>query len=84
MVQTCAWLEQVELAHEALDLGDRPACVAGLRQAEAAFARIPVLADGYCRGEWENWYRGCKKLNVSATLKRTREVLEQSRQASAS
>ena len=80
MVQTCAWLEQVELAHEALDLGDRPACVAALAQAEAAFAQIPVLAEGYCRGEWENWYRGCKKLNVSATLKRTRDVLEQSRQ----
>ena len=47
---------------------------------EAAFAQISVLADGYCRGEWQNWYRGCKKLNVSSTLKRTREVLEQSRQ----
>ena len=79
MVQTCAWLEQVELAHEALDLGDRPACMAALAQAEAAFAQIPVLADGYCRGEWQNWYRGCKKLNVLATLKRTREVLEQAK-----
>ena len=80
MVQTCAWLEQVELAHEAIDLGDRrPACES-LAQAEAAFAQIPVLAEGYCRGEWENWYRGCKKLNVSATLKRTRDVLDQSRQ----
>jgi NAD(P)-dependent dehydrogenase (short-subunit alcohol dehydrogenase family) len=83
MVQTCQWLEQVEIAHEALDLGDLAACVAGLEQAEAAFARIPVLAEGYCRGEWENWYRGCKKLNVSSVLKRTREVLEQARQASA-
>ena len=32
MVQTCAWLEQVERAHEALDLGDRPACVAASRR----------------------------------------------------
>lgn len=80
MVQTCVWLEQIELAHEAIDLGDRPACEAALARAEAAFAQIPSLAEGYCRGEWENWYRGCKKLNVSATLKRTRDVLEQAKQ----
>jgi hypothetical protein len=82
MVQACVWLEQVELAHEAFDRGDRQACTEALAQAEAAFARIPILADDYCRGEWENWYRGCKKLNVSATLKRTRDILEQSRQES--
>lgn len=81
MVQTCAWLERAELADAALDRGDRPACVESLAQAEAAFARIPLLAESYCRGDWENWYRGCKKLNVSATLKRTREVLEQARQS---
>jgi hypothetical protein len=82
MVRACTWLEQVERAHEALDLGDRPACATALTQAEAAFARIPVLAEGYCRGTWTHWYRGCKKLNVSATLKRTRDVLEKSRQVS--
>lgn len=76
MVQTCEWLEQIELAHEALDGGDRQTCAAALARAEAAFAQIPILADGYCRGDWENWYRGCKKLNVAATLKRTRDVLE--------
>jgi hypothetical protein len=83
MVQTCAWLEQIEMAHEAIDLGDRSACAAALTQAEAAFARIPVLAEGYCHTAWEDWYRGCKKLNVSATWKRTREVLELARQAPA-
>jgi hypothetical protein len=80
MVQACAWLEQVELAHEALDRGNRSACTEALANAETAFAQIPVLAEGYCRGPWENWYRGCKKLNVTATLKRTRDVLEQARQ----
>jgi hypothetical protein len=81
MVQTCAWLEQIELVHEAIDRGNRPACAAALAQAEAAFAQIPVLAEGYCRGAWEDWYHGCKELNVSATFQRTHEVLEQSRQA---
>lgn len=79
MVQTCAWLEQVALAHEALDLGHLTACVEALARAEASFGEIPVLAEGYCQRQWKNWYRGCKKLNVSATLKRTRDVLELAR-----
>ena len=81
MIQVCEWLEHVEFASDALDRGDRAACAASLVQAEAAFARIPALAEGYCRGQWADWYRGCKKLNVSATLKRTRDVLEQARRS---
>jgi hypothetical protein len=81
MLQMSTWLEQVELAHEALDLGNLPACADALAGADAAFARIPVLAADYCRGPWENWYRGTKKINVTATLKRTRDVLEQARQS---
>lgn len=71
------WLEQVERAQEALDRGDRAACAAALAGAEAAFARIPGLAADYCRGPWENWYRGTKKINLTATLQRTRDVLVQ-------
>lgn len=81
MIHICEWLKHVEFAGDALDRGDRPACASSLVQAEAAFARIPALAEGYCRGQWADWYRGCKKLNVSATLKRTRDVLEQARQS---
>ena len=76
MRQACAWLEQVLLAAEALDLGDRPACARALDAAEAAFAEIPKRAEGYCSGKWQAWYRGCKKLNVSATMTKTREVAE--------
>lgn len=75
MRQMCLWLEQVELAHEALDLGRVSECTVALTAAAAAFAEIPVLAESYCRGPWENWYRGTKKLNVTALLKRTRDVL---------
>ncbi|MFA5192483.1 MAG: glycosyl hydrolase 115 family protein [Verrucomicrobiia bacterium] len=81
MIQVCEWLEHVEFASDALDRGDRAACAASLVQAEAAFTRIPALAERYCRGQWADWYRGCKKLNVSATLKRTRDVLEQARRS---
>ncbi|MDO8542078.1 MAG: glycosyl hydrolase 115 family protein [Opitutaceae bacterium] len=73
----CRWFEQIELAHEALDLGNLPACVEALRVAEAAMAGIPALSEAYTRGRWENWYRGTKKINLAATLKRTRDVLRQ-------
>ena len=82
MFQTCEWLEQVLVAQEALELDNRLACGDALARAQAAFAQIPVLAENYCRGQWENWYRECAKLNVTATLKRTREVLQLARQTS--
>ena len=75
MFQASAWLEQLLVAHEALDLGDEKGCVQALEAAEVAFSKIPVLAEGYCHGRWKEWYRGCKKLNVSATLKKTRDLL---------
>jgi hypothetical protein len=77
MVQTSTWLVQVETAHEALELGRMADAVAALTAAEAAFAQIPRLAEGYARDPWENWYRGSKKLNIAATLQRTRDVLLQ-------
>lgn len=77
MVQASAWLAHVERAHEALDLGQMPDCIAALKNAEAAFAQIPELAKSYASGEWEGWYRGSKKLNIGAILQRTRDLLEQ-------
>lgn len=74
MRQTCDWLEQLLVAHEALDLGDRAAAARAVAAAEAAFAEIPRLAEPYCAGKWSGWYRGCKKLDVGAVLKRTQEV----------
>lgn len=82
MVQTSAWLAAVETAGEALDLGCMAECAAALTAAEAAFAQIPVLAENYARAPWENWYRGSKKLNIAATLQRTRDVLQQADRAS--
>jgi hypothetical protein len=81
MVRTGLWLEQVETAGDNLDRGDRAGCAAALASAEAAFAEIPRISESYCRGPWENWYRGCRKLNIEATLKRTRDVLAQAQNA---
>ena len=83
MQQTCAWLERVFIAHEALDLGDLPTCVRLLKEADEAFSEIPHLAKGYCAGKWADWYRGCKKLNITATLKRTRDVAKLAERAAA-
>ena len=81
MLQTGEWLESVLRAGAVLELGEVGVCAEELARAEAAFAQLPVLAQDYCRGPWENWYRGCKKLNVAATLQKTRDVLEQARKA---
>ena len=75
------WLDRLLVAHEALDLGDRPACARALKEAGAAFEENPRLAEGYCAGKWSDWYRGCRKLNISATMKKTREVAELAEQA---
>jgi len=79
MVQASTWLEQLGMAHEAMDLGDMKACVLALEAADAAFVKIPMLAESYCQGKWKEWYRGCRKLNISATLKRTHDALELAR-----
>jgi|GEM_PF-3874471 len=79
----CARMAMHRLAHEALDLGHLSACTEALTEAEAAFARIFVLSADYCRGPWENWYRGATKLNLEGTLKRTRDVLQQARLSAA-
>jgi hypothetical protein len=80
MRQTSAWLGHLVFSLEALELGDKPRCVRSLEAAETAFAEIPVLAEGYCGGKWKEWYRGCKKLNIAATLAKTRQVVQFARE----
>ena len=77
MAQASAWLVGVETAHEALDQGRMPDCLVALTAAENAIAQIPRLAENYTRAPWENWYRGSKKLNISAAQQLTRDVLKQ-------
>lgn len=77
MIPTCEWLKELLVAAEAAGQGDRSACAKALGRAETVFAQLPVLAESYCQGDWTNWYRGCKKLNIAATLQRTRDVWNQ-------
>jgi len=75
MLQVSAWLEQLYIANESLDVGNIQECVKALEAAETAFAQIPDLAEGYCHGKWKNWYRGCLILNISSRLEQTRKTL---------
>jgi len=75
-LQLSTWVEAVELANESFDLNNLARCKDELHRAEAAFSQIPVLAESYCWGPWEHWYRGSKKLNITATQQRTRDVLQ--------
>ena len=77
MAQMSAWLVAVETAHAALDQGQVADCLAALTAAEKTITQIPRLAENYTRAPWENWYRGSKKLNLSAAQQLTRDVLKQ-------
>lgn len=79
MRQMSAWFQGLLMAYEALDVGDVPTCVRALEEAEKEFAKIPELAEGYCTGKWAAWHQGCRILNVSATLEKTREVVGQAK-----
>ena len=79
MALASTWVEQLNLAHEALDLGDLHTFIGALEAADAAFSQIPALAESYCQGKWKEWYRGCRKLNVQAIAKKTRDVLDLAR-----
>lgn len=81
MISTCEWLKELLVAAETADQGDRSACAKALGRAESAFAQLPVLAESYCHDGWTNWYRGCKKLDIAATLQRTRDVWQQAQKA---
>lgn len=81
MSKLSAWLEQVLLAQEALDVGDRAACVKALESAVAALSEVGPLAEAYCHGVWRQWYSGCVILDVQARLQLTRDVLDAARDA---
>jgi hypothetical protein len=77
MEQVSTWLEGVLAARIALDAMALSPCLRALEIAESALVEIERLAGGYCRGIWEHWYRGCRKLDIAAALSRTREALVQ-------
>ncbi len=76
MIQLCTWLENVLLADEAANAGNREACIARLEKALGVFPEIDALIDRYCYGKWKEWYRGDKKMNIPAKAELTRKVLE--------
>jgi hypothetical protein len=58
-------LQNLLLAGEMFDLGD---LIAGKAYIGLAAANMQALVEStadYCRGPWEHWYRGCRKLNIN-------------------
>lgn len=63
-------LARVKLACEGLD-----ACKKSLEDALMHMAEIRKLEACYCYGKWENWYRGCRKINLNDLEEDSRRVL---------
>ena len=52
---------------------------AARRHAETALARMDAILDRareYCSGQWENWYRDCRKINLRSLRKSTATIVE--------
>ena len=63
-------LARVKLACEGLD-----ACKKSLEDALMHMAEIRKLEASYCSGKWENWYRGCRKINLNDLEEDSRRIL---------
>lgn len=48
---------------------------AHLNRAALRLRGVVALGDEYCRGKWENWWRGCLKVNPDALCKRVEKLL---------
>ena len=69
------WCGEIIRTHESQALGDRASARA---HAEAALARIDAIlarAADYCAGQWENWYRDCRKINLKGLREQTSVLL---------
>ena len=76
MIQLCIWLENIMLADEAVNAGNKEACISRLEKALGVFPEMDALIERYCYGIWKEWYRGDKKMNIPAKTALTRQVLE--------
>lgn len=79
MIQLCIWLENIYLAHIAVNKGNIDACAELLSKSVKVFPVIEDLVDKYCYGKWKEWYRGDKKMNILAKADLTRKALELSK-----
>ena len=70
------WAGELIRTRECLGIGDM---TAARRHAETALARMDAIlgrAREYCSGQWENWYRDCRKINLRSLRKSTATIVE--------
>ena len=70
------WCSELIRTHESLAVDDRASArahaVAALARMDAILARVP----DYCAGQWENWYRDCRKINLGEMRAQTAALVE--------
>ena len=69
------WCGELIRTHESQAVGD---CAAARAHAAAALARMDAIlarTKDYCAGQWENWYRDCRKINLSEMRAQTAALL---------
>lgn len=76
MEDITAWMMELLHAQFCLERGDRSDAIAHIRKAVGAADDILDLAEEYCSGKWENWYRGCIKLDIYGERARSAALLE--------
>jgi len=73
------WCGELIRTRESFGLGD---CASARAHAAAALARIDAIlarAKDYCAGQWENWYRDCRKINLNDMREKTAALVEKLR-----
>ncbi|MFO7937837.1 MAG: glycosyl hydrolase 115 family protein [Kiritimatiellia bacterium] len=66
MMQETSCLQNLMIASEMFDIGRVKEGVEYIGLASENMRNIVSAVPDYCYGKWKNWYRGCRKLNISA------------------
>ena len=69
------WCGELIRTHESLALGDHAAARGHAATALARMDAILARAADYCTGQWENWYRDCRKINLNEMRAQTATLL---------
>ena len=75
MYHLTAFTADIILAREQFSFGDADACEKSLEGALSELAAIKQADESYCSGKWENWYRGCRKVNLDELEKSCMSLL---------
>lgn len=64
------------LAREYYECGETKKAAQCMKEVVTDMDAIKHASEEYCSGKWENWYRDCRKINLSAIGKRAEAIYE--------